>query len=187
MAVTDETCVLDDQFGHLLRRAHQWHQTIFARQLTEGLTPFRLASEPDGVSQNALGRMVAMDAATTKGGVSRPQARGMVQAEADAHDKRRYTLSAAAASHALLKALLPQMQAITAGTLAPLTARDDAQLVRLLRKMIQAKAPRPRFVGMQTFTVRSGRARLGDSGQADGEGARACDRGQIPPNGAVTR
>ena len=75
---------------------------------------------------------------------------------ADPHDKRRYTLSATAKGHVFLEALLPQMQAITAGTLAPLTARDDAQLVRLLRKMIQAKASRPRCVGMHTFTLRPG-------------------------------
>lgn len=133
--------VLDDQVGFLLRRAHQRHQTIFANQGAGGLTSmqfstlFRLAAEPDGVSQNALGRMVAMDAATTKGVVSRLQARGLIRSEPDLVDKRRYNLSATAEGHALLAELIPQMRQITTETLSPLAPKEQQQLIRLLRKI----------------------------------------------------
>lgn len=132
---------LDEQVGFLLRKANQRHLTIFAGLIPEGLTSmqfstlFRLASEPGSVSQNALGRMVAMDAATTKGVVARLQARGLIQTEPDPVDRRRYNLSTTAAGRALLAEALPRMKEITRDTLAPLTPEEQGMLLALLKKI----------------------------------------------------
>ncbi|MFT3691016.1 MarR family winged helix-turn-helix transcriptional regulator [Paenirhodobacter sp.] len=132
---------LDEQVGFLLRKANQRHQTIFAARIPGNLTSmqfstlFRLASEPGPVSQNALGRMVAMDAATTKGVVTRLKERGLIAMEPDPGDRRRYILSTTAEGRALLQAVVPVMQDITRETLAPLTPAERGTLVDLLKKL----------------------------------------------------
>lgn len=132
---------LDEQVGFLLRKAHQAHIAICTEKLGGLLTPvqfstlYRLASEPDPVSQNALGRMVAMDAATTKGVVTRLKERGLIVSRADATDKRRHMLSTTEQGRALLTETVPLMQEITRQTLAPLEAYEQDMLLALLRKI----------------------------------------------------
>ena len=65
----EEPYVLDDQVGFVLRQAQQRHTTIFATEMIEGLTPTQWAAlaklrECGPCSQNHLGRLTAMDAAT---------------------------------------------------------------------------------------------------------------------------
>ena len=67
-----ERYILDDQVGFLLRQAQQRHTTIFAAEMIESLTPTQWAAlaklrEVGDCSQNHLGRLTAMDAATIKG------------------------------------------------------------------------------------------------------------------------
>jgi len=133
--------ILDEQVGFILRKAYQRHMTIFTEHVAGGLTSmqfstlYRLATEPGPVSQNALGRMVAMDAATTKGVISRLQARGLIHTERDKVDKRRYLLTTTQAGRALLAETLPRMKLISEKTLEPLTAAEQKTLVALLRKI----------------------------------------------------
>ena len=66
---------LDDQVGYKLRLASQRHLEIFSRHLPD-MTPTQFSilvrlRDVGEVSQNQLGRLVAMDAATTKGVISR--------------------------------------------------------------------------------------------------------------------
>ena len=68
--------MLDDQVGFVLRQAQQRHTTIFAAEMIEGLTPTQWAAlaklrEVGACSQNHLGRLTAMDAATIKGVIDR--------------------------------------------------------------------------------------------------------------------
>ena len=132
---------LDDQVGFLLRKAYQHHISICNTHDAGRLTPvqfstlYRLANEPGPISQNALGRLVAMDAATTKGVVTRLKERGLIETRQDDGDKRRYSLSTTAEGRAVLTEALPVMQQITRETLAPLTAAEQRTLLRLLRKL----------------------------------------------------
>lgn len=132
---------LDDQIGFLLRKAHQAHIAICVEKLGNLLTPvqfstlYRLSTEPGPVSQNALGRMVAMDAATTKGVVSRLKERGLVLSRADRTDKRRHLLSTTENGRALLAETVPLMREITRQTLAPLEPYEQDMLLALLRKI----------------------------------------------------
>ncbi|MFV0490681.1 MAG: MarR family winged helix-turn-helix transcriptional regulator [Pseudorhodobacter sp.] len=132
---------LDEQVGFLLRKAYQRHIAICSRYNAGGLTPvqfstlYRLATEEGSISQNALGRLVAMDAATTKGVVTRLKERGLIQTRQDHEDKRRYSLSTTKEGRQVLADTLPEMQKITRETLSPLSAAEQETLLRLLRKL----------------------------------------------------
>jgi DNA-binding MarR family transcriptional regulator len=91
------------------------------------------ASPP--LSQNRLGRLTAMDAATVKGVIDRLVGRGLVMAEPDARDARLRRLSLTAAGRALLDKALPAAEAISAATLAPLDPAESAQLLTLLARL----------------------------------------------------
>lgn len=132
---------LDDQVGFLLRKAHQVHVAHCAEGLAGVLTPvqfstlYRLATEPGPVSQNALGRLVAMDAATTKGVVSRLIERGLITSRPDPDDRRRHLLATTPEGRALLEQTVPVMTQIMERTLAPLQSYERAMLLALLRKI----------------------------------------------------
>ena len=114
---------------------------LFAEKMIGGLTAtqfsmlFRLFQVPGPISQNALGRLVAMDAATTKGVVSRLQAQELITAERDTEDKRRYMLRSTAKGRALIQEALPVVMGITEATLAPLSKRESETFLRLLAKL----------------------------------------------------
>ena len=86
--------VLDDQVGFLMRVAMQRHTSIFTARMIEGLTQTQFAAlaklyEVGPCSQNHLGRLIYLDAATIKGVVDRLSGRGFVTALADPNDRRR--------------------------------------------------------------------------------------------------
>ena len=68
--------VLDEQVGFLLRVAMQRHTSIFTSRMIEALTQTQFAAlsklhEVGPCSQNHLGRLIYLDAATIKGVVDR--------------------------------------------------------------------------------------------------------------------
>src|SRR5450759_788062 len=86
--------VLDDQVGFLLRVALQRHTSIFTTRMIEGLTQTQFAAlaklyEVGHCSQNHLGRLIYLDAATIKSVVDRLGARGFITALNDPNDRRR--------------------------------------------------------------------------------------------------
>lgn len=132
--------VLDDQVGFILRRANQRHLGIFGRAIRD-LTPRQFAAlaklcEAGAMSQNALGRATAMDAATVKGVVDRLRARGLVEAAADPEDQRRMSLAPTAEGRAAFARLSAAAEAVTRETLAPLTVAERAEFLRLLGKLV---------------------------------------------------
>jgi len=132
---------LEDQVGFMLRLANQRHMAIFTERMGGELTAVQFStlvrlSEVDGpISQNALGRLVGMDAATTKGVLARLMARDLVKMEKSQTDKRRYMLSTTQAGRDLIAKLMPRACQITEETLAPLNAKERASLLRLLAKL----------------------------------------------------
>lgn len=130
---------LQDQVGFILRKAHQRHVAIFAAQIGD-LTPPQFAAlarlrDVGETSQNQLGSMVAMDAATIKGVIDRLKARGLVALSRHAGDRRRLMVSLTPEGREAIERLVPLAKAITAETLAPLTAREAETLTRLLSKI----------------------------------------------------
>ena len=135
-----DTYTLDDQVGYLLRLASQRHATIFQSLTIEGLTPTQFStlmrlSEQGKCSQNRLGRLAAMDVATIKGVADRLRQKGLILAEPDPNDKRRTLISLSTAGIALVARMQAVGHAITAETLNPLSASEQRNLVKLLRKL----------------------------------------------------
>jgi DNA-binding MarR family transcriptional regulator len=130
---------LEDQIGFVLRKASQRHIAIFARHIGE-LTPPQFAAlarlaEVGDTSQNQLGALVAMDAATIKGVIDRLKARGLVALTRHDGDRRRLVVSLTSEGQATVERLLPLAQDITQETASPLNERELATLMRLLSKL----------------------------------------------------
>jgi DNA-binding MarR family transcriptional regulator len=130
---------LQDQVGFILRRAHQRHVSIFAAHIAD-LTPPQFAAlaklrDIGETSQNQLGQLIAMDAATVKGVIDRLKARGMVELTRHGMDKRRLLVSLTPEGREAVDRLIPLAQKITEETLSPLTAKEAATFMRLLAKL----------------------------------------------------
>ena len=72
---------LEDQIGFKLRLANQKHLEVFSQLMPE-ITPTQFAvlaklEKTESLSQNHLGRLVGMDASTTKGVVHRLKKKGL--------------------------------------------------------------------------------------------------------------
>lgn len=139
-SVETEAYRLDLQIGFVLRKAQQRHTALFAAQMIDGLTPTQFAAlarlaETGPCSQNALGRLTAMDVATIKGVVDRLRERGLIVSAPDPDDKRRSVIALSEQGRALIGPAQEAGRAITAATLAPLTRRESATLLRLLAKI----------------------------------------------------
>jgi DNA-binding MarR family transcriptional regulator len=135
----DEGYHLQEQVGFILRRASQRHIAIFARHIGD-LTPPQFAAlaklaEIGEASQNQLGALVAMDAATIKGVIDRLKARGLVALSEHKEDRRRLVVSLSDDGRTMIEKLLPLAERITAETLAPLNARETATFLKLLAKL----------------------------------------------------
>ena len=133
--------VLEDQVGYLLRCAHQKAtETFNAVMAPFGVTPMQfgaLAKLDDlgSVSQNQLGRLIAMDPATISGVVGRLIARGFVRQSPDAKDARLVLLTLTPAGRAAIRDMKAVAAQVSQRTLEPLTKSQAAALVRMLARL----------------------------------------------------
>ena len=140
-AAPDAPYVLERQVGHLLRRAHQRHSAIFQEHIGNAqLTPLQFAAliklrDLGEVSQNQLGRLIAMDAATMQGVIKRLAARGLIRRRPDPDDRRRLILSLAPEGRALADGTLAAAAEITRLTLEPLSPDEQRDFLALLARI----------------------------------------------------
>lgn len=132
--------VLDDQVGFLTRVAMQRHTSIFTSRMIEALTQTQFAAlaklhEVGPCSQNHLGRLIYLDAATIKGVVDRLSLRGFVTALSDPKDRRRRAVALTDRGREVTAAAMKVAAEITAATLTPLTEEEQRLVVKLLRKL----------------------------------------------------
>ena len=139
--VTQKDYILERQAGHLLRRAHQRHSLIFQEYIGDSqLTPLQFAAlvklrDLGEVSQNHLGRLTAMDAATMQGVIKRLAARGLIERRPDPNDRRRLIFSLNKEGRKLIEFLIKKGGAITDQTLKPLTPAERKIFLDLLVKL----------------------------------------------------
>ena len=132
---------LEDQVGHLMRRANQRHAAIFFEGLNDQqLTAMQFAvlvkiSDEEEVSQNRLGRLAAMDPATVQGVVRRLKERALIDARPDPDDRRRILWRLSKAGKSLVIAAIPIAEQITERTLGPLSKSERNTFLALLRKL----------------------------------------------------
>jgi DNA-binding MarR family transcriptional regulator len=132
--------VLDQQVGFLMRVAMQRHTSIFTSRMIEGLTQTQFAAlaklhEVGPCSQNHLGRLIYLDAATIKGVVDRLGIRGFVTALADPKDRRRRAVALTERGREVTIAAIGVAAEITVATLAPLTEAERREVCELLKKL----------------------------------------------------
>jgi DNA-binding MarR family transcriptional regulator len=132
--------VMECQVGFLMRIAMQRHTSIFMSLMPHNLTQTQFAvvaklAEVGTTSQNQLGRLVCLDAATTKGVVDRLGARKIVMIETNPRDRRHCMVALTKRGTRIAQHSVNRAHQITAKTLAPLNRNDQRAIIRLLRKM----------------------------------------------------
>ena len=133
--------LLEDQVGHLLRRAHQRHTAIFQATIgDQQLTPLQFAAlmklaDVGEASQNHLGRLTAMDAATMQGVIKRLIARGLIARRPDPDDRRRLLLTLTADGSVLVDMATARGHRISDETLEPLSPMERQTFLKLLRRI----------------------------------------------------
>jgi MarR family transcriptional regulator, lower aerobic nicotinate degradation pathway regulator len=138
-AEPDEGYRLQEQVGFVLRKAHQRHVAIFAARIGD-MTPPQFAAlaklaDVGETSQNQLGNLVAMDAATVKGVIDRLKARGLVELTKHDADKRRLLVNLTPKGRETVERLIPLAEQITAETLQPLSPKEATTLLKLLSRI----------------------------------------------------
>jgi len=132
--------LLEDQVGFILRGVSQRHLSIFSRLIPE-LTPTQFSAlsklcQLGQASQNELGRLTAMDAATIKGVVDRLKLRELISSEPLSSDLRRLILKPTSAGQQLYLKVVNSAHAVTKETLEPLSDKEKDVFLSLLKKLI---------------------------------------------------
>ena len=132
---------MEDQVGFLMRVAMQRHTSIFTSRMVGELTQTQFAAlaklaEVGTCSQNHLGRLIYLDAATIKGVIDRLRIRKFVTIQENPKDRRRSMIALTRAGARVAEKAVGVAHRITAETLAPLRRVEQRQVVRLLQKMI---------------------------------------------------
>jgi DNA-binding MarR family transcriptional regulator len=139
--VADRPYKVEEQVGHLLRRAYQRHTAIFQAMIGPSqLTNMQFAAlvklhDVGEVSQNQLGRLTAMDAATMQGVIKRLDARGLVNRRPDSKDRRRTLISLSPEGAEVIGEAVTHGHGISEATLEPLAPEESRTLLALLKKI----------------------------------------------------
>lgn len=132
---------LEDHVGFLLRRAYQRHASLFLEAACDhALTPTQFAAlakvvELGRVTQNHLGRQVAMDPATIQGVIKRLTMRGLVVRTHDPMDRRTVVLAPTETAFELIATAVACAQRAHTAALSPLSKDERAVFLTLLRKV----------------------------------------------------
>jgi DNA-binding MarR family transcriptional regulator len=137
-----DVVVLDEQAGFLLRQAHLRASAIFLSELSEvGLTPaqfFAMARlhEMGDVSQNHLGRLVAMDPVTILKVLRRLIDRGLLRRRPDPKDKRRMIARLTPKGRKIVIRLMDNARRADDTILEPLAPKERTQFLALLKRLV---------------------------------------------------
>ncbi len=132
---------LEEQIGFVLRCVHQRATEIFnATMARHNVTPtqFSVLAKLDdlgSVSQNQLGRLVAMDPATTSGVVGRLIARGFISQSPVPEDARLVLLALTPEGRRAVADMKADAAEVSRRTLEPLTPEEASQLLLALEKL----------------------------------------------------
>ncbi len=136
------TIDIDLQPGHVIRRLHQISVGIFLQEVGElGVTPLQYAAlqvvrNQPGTDQRSLARSIALDASTTGGVVDRLEARAWLERRMSPEDRRARLLFLTPAGAQALAETVPAMLRAQEQILAPLTARQRTEFMRLLQVLV---------------------------------------------------
>ena len=130
-----------DQIGFILRLAHQRANANLAEKLTHlELTPAQAVvlarlAERGSVSQNLLGRLVAMEPANIRDVVLRLKRRRFISQDRDQADRRLVLLRLTPAGDTMARKLIPISMKNVQEILSPLSPRERDTLRALLKRI----------------------------------------------------
>ena len=128
--------------GHYIRRLHQLAVALFSREVAElNLTPVQYSSlqticNSPGIDQGTLARTIGFDTSTIGGVIDRLEARRLVDRKVSPEDRRVRLVTPTREGIDLLEAVLPAMFRSQTLLLAPLTATEKAEFMRLVRILV---------------------------------------------------
>jgi len=131
---------LQEQPGHLIRRAHQIAVAQFAETLGRDITPVQYAilrrlQQRPGIDQVTLAREVALDTSTAADIAARLEGKGWIVREVLPRRQRRLLLTPA--GEAVLAQLLPGIAEMNARMLAGLAPGEREAFMELMRKFVR--------------------------------------------------
>lgn len=137
---------LNDKPGHLARRFQQIAVAVFHAEMEDAgfdLTPVQYAalaaiSAYPGMDQASLAGTIAYDRTTITGVVDRLTQKGLVARNPHPRDRRAHQLSITKAGEKTLQQIEPAVQAAQQAMMRGLTAAEGRELMRLMRKAIDA-------------------------------------------------
>jgi len=129
--------------GHLIRRSQQIHTLMWNSEVSDEVTSpqisvlVALAKNP-GVDQRTLGEAVSLDRSTAADVIERLMKRGFLERTRDPKDRRRNVLRLTTNGMDLLNAIGPRSEAMNEHLISVLPPEDQAALIQLLRKFVDA-------------------------------------------------
>lgn len=137
---TETPIALKDEPGHLIRRAHQLAVATFHETHGRQITPVQYAilralQDHPGVDQVTLANRVALDTSTTADIAARLETKGWIVREL--LPRRQRALHLTAEGEAVLAQMLPHVGPMYRQLLHTLTAAEQVEFLRLLRKFVQ--------------------------------------------------
>jgi DNA-binding MarR family transcriptional regulator len=132
--------------GHLARRVQQLAVALFVQEVGDiGLTPVQysalqtVCNEP-GIDQKTLAATIGYDTSTIAGVIDRLEARGLLERQVSATDRRARQLVPTPEGNRTLAAVVPRMLRAQERLVEPLTAAERKEFMRLMRVVIDANA-----------------------------------------------
>jgi len=138
---------LNDQPGHLIRRAHQISVSVFYDTLGREMTPVQYAvmrtlQDKPGIDQVTLAQQVALDTSSTADIAVRLEGKGWITRKMLARGQRELRLTAE--GEALLERMVPGMQQMQDALLGMLTESERDAFLQLLTKFVTVNNERSR-------------------------------------------
>jgi MarR family transcriptional regulator, temperature-dependent positive regulator of motility len=143
--------MIDDRLriaGHLIRRAHQAHDSIFAEQ-TAGydVTSPQMAALSaiqwnPGIDLSSLAEYIGYDAATIGSLVNRLVAKRLVSRRVGKHDRRTRNLTLTPRGEAFVNLVLRQANRVESELLAVLSPQERRHFMDLLYRVVEAAGTR---------------------------------------------
>jgi DNA-binding MarR family transcriptional regulator len=136
----------EDMPGHLARRFQQIAVAVFQAEMGAvgaDITPVQYATlaairAHPGTDQTTLAGIVALDRTTITGVVDRLEAKSLILRDMNDRDRRAKHLAVTEKGKALLATLEPHVDAAQRLITRGLTPNEESDLIRLLRKVIDA-------------------------------------------------
>lgn len=135
---------LSDRPGFLIRRLHQIHVALFAANCAQfEVTPVQYSlmsalSLRDAADQTGLAGDVALDRTTVTGALKRLQARGLVERTISRQDRRAQRCRLTPEGARVLAALEEPARRAHRETIAALSPDEQATLIALLARLVDA-------------------------------------------------